>query len=168
MYAKKEREIMFSIGDKIVYPMHGAGIIESIEEREILGEKRSYYVMKMPVGDMKVMIPINNVECIGIRDIINRSEADRVFKSLELECDEQTANWNKRYRENMIKIKSGDVFEVADVVKSLVLRERNKGLSTGERKMLNSAKQILISELVLAKNMNPMDVEDIINTRITT
>ncbi|NLB79485.1 MAG: CarD family transcriptional regulator [Clostridiaceae bacterium] len=159
---------MFSIGDKIVYPMHGAGIIESIEEREILGEKRSYYVMKMPVGDMKVMIPINNVECIGIRDIINRSEADRVFKSLELECDEQTANWNKRYRENMIKIKSGDVFEVADVVKSLVLRERNKGLSTGERKMLNSAKQILISELVLAKNMNPMDVEDIINTRITT
>ena len=168
MYAKKEREIMFSIGDKIVYPMHGAGIIESIEEREILGEKRSYYVMKMPVGDMKVMIPINYVECIGIRDIINRSEADRVFKSLELECDEQTANWNKRYRENMIKIKSGDVFEVADVVKSLVLRERNKGLSTGERKMLNSAKQILISELVLAKNMNPMDVEDIINTRITT
>ncbi len=159
---------MFSIGDKIVYPMHGAGIIESIEEREILGEKRSYYVMKMPVGDMKVMIPINNVECIGIRDIINRSEADRVFKSLELECDEQTANWNKRYRENMIKIKSGDVFEVAEVVKSLVLRERNKGLSTGERKMLNSAKQILISELVLAKNMNPMDVEDIINTRITT
>ena len=159
---------MFSIGDKIVYPMHGAGIIESIEEREILGEKRSYYVMKMPVGDMKVMIPINNVECIGIRDIINRSEADRVFKSLELECDEQTANWNKRYRENMIKIKSGDVFEVADVVKSLVLRERNKGLSTGEGKMLNSAKQILISELVLAKNMNPMDVEDIINTRITT
>lgn len=159
---------MFSIGDKIVYPMHGAGIIESIEEREILGEKRSYYVMKMPVGDMKVMIPINNVECIGIRDIINRSEADRVFKSLELECDEQTANWNKRYRENMIKIKSGDVFEVADVVKSLVSRERIKGLSTGERKMLNSAKQILISELVLAKNMNPMDVEDIINTRITT
>lgn len=159
---------MFSIGDKIVYPMHGAGIIESIEEREILGEKKSYYVMKMPVGDMKVMIPINNVDCIGIRDIINRNEADRVFKSLELECDEQTANWNKRYRENMIKIKSGDVFEVAEVVKSLVSRERIKGLSTGERKMLNSAKQILISELVLAKNMNPMDVEDIINTRITT
>ncbi len=159
---------MFSIGDKIVYPMHGAGIIESIEEKEILGEKKSYYVMKMPVGDMKVMIPINNVDCIGIRDIINWNDADKVFKSLELRCDEQTANWNKRYRENMIKIKSGNVFEVAEVVKSLVSRERHKGLSTGERKMLNSAKQILISELVLAKNMNPMDVEDIINTRITT
>ncbi|NLE24115.1 MAG: CarD family transcriptional regulator [Clostridiaceae bacterium] len=159
---------MFSIGDKIVYPMHGAGVIESIEEKEILGEKKSYYVMKMPVGDMKVMIPINNVDCIGIRDIINRNDADKVFKALEVSCDEQTANWNKRYRENMIKIKSGDVFEVAEVVKSLVSRERHKGLSTGERKMLNSAKQILISELVLAKNMNPMDVEDIINNRITT
>lgn len=159
---------MFSIGDKIVYPMHGAGIIESIEEREILGERKRYYVMKMPVGDMKVMIPINNVDGIGIRDIIDKSDADKVFKSLKIKCDEQTTNWNKRYRENMDKIKSGDVFEVADVVKSLVLRERNKGLSTGERKMLNSAKQILISELVLAKNMNPIDVEVLINTTIIT
>lgn len=159
---------MFSIGDKVVYPMHGAGIIESIEEREILGELKKYYVMKMPIGEMKVMIPINNVECIGIRDVIDNKCADSVFKSLEIKSDEQTSNWNKRYRENMDKIKSGDVFEVADVVKHLVLRERNKGLSTGERKMLNSAKQILISELVLAKNMNPNDVEDIINTRITS
>jgi CarD family transcriptional regulator len=117
---------------------------------------------------MKVMIPINNVDGIGIRDVIDRKDADKVFKSLETSCDEQTSNWNKRYRENMSKIKSGDVFEVAEVVKSLVARERQKGLSTGERKMLNSAKQILISELVLAKNMNPMDVEDIINERIST
>ena len=158
---------MFRIGDKIVYPMHGAGIIESIEEREILGERKRYYVMKMPMGDMKVMIPINNVDGIGIRGIIDKKDADEVFKSLECKSDEQSTNWNKRYRENMIKIKSGDIFEVADVVKALILRERNKGLSTGERKMLNSAKQILISELVLAKNMNPMDVEDLINIRIT-
>jgi CarD family transcriptional regulator len=168
IYAKKERNFMFSIGDKVVYPMHGAGIIESIEEREILGELKKYYVMKIPIGEMKVMIPINNVEGIGIRDVIDNKCADSVFKSLEIKSDEQTSNWNKRYRENMDKIKSGDVFEVADVVKHLVLRERNKGLSTGERKMLNSAKQILISELVLAKNMNPNDVEDIINTRITS
>ena len=159
---------MFSIGDKVVYPMHGAGIIESIEEREILGETRKYYVMKIPVGEMKVMIPTNNVEGIGIRDIIDKKAADKVFKSLESECDEQTANWNKRYRENMDKIKSGNVYEVADVVKHLVVRERSKGLSTGERKMLNSAKQILISELVLAKDMNPVDVEDIIEMRITS
>lgn len=159
---------MFSIGDKVVYPMHGAGIIEAIEEKEILGERKRYYVMKMPIGDMKVMIPINNVDCIGIRDVIDRNDADKVFKVLELRCDEQSANWNKRYRENMSRIKSGNIFEVAGVVKSLVLRERTKGLSTGERKMLNSAKQILISELVLAKNMNPAEVEDLINTRITT
>ncbi|MCX7774409.1 MAG: CarD family transcriptional regulator [Clostridia bacterium] len=159
---------MFRIGDKIVYPMHGAGIIESIEEREILGERKRYYVMKMPVGDMKVMIPINNVEGIGIRDVIDKQDADEVFRSLEIRGNDQPANWNKRYRENMVKIKTGDIFEVADVVKSLILRERCKGLSTGERKMLNSAKQILISELVLAKNMNPMDVEDLINLRITT
>jgi CarD family transcriptional regulator len=159
---------MFRIGDKIVYPMHGAGVIESIEEREILGERKRYYVMKMPVGDMKVMIPINNVEGIGIRGIIDKQNADEVFRSLQNRCNEQSSNWNKRYRENMIKIKSGDIFEVADVVKTLILRERNRGLSTGERKMLNSAKQILISELVLAENMNPLDVEDLINIRITT
>lgn len=158
---------MFTIGDKIVYPMHGAGVIESIEEKEILGERKRYYVMKMPVGDMKVMIPISNAGCVGIRGIINRNDADAVFSSLEGKSSEQNTNWNKRYRENMTKIKSGNVFEVADVVKSLVLRERTKGLSTGERKMLNSAKQILISELVLAKNMSPLDVEDIINNRIS-
>ncbi len=159
---------MFRIGDRIVYPMHGAGIIESIEEREILGERKNYYVLRIPVGDMKVMIPINNVACVGIRDVINKSDADEVFRSLEIKMQDEPANWNKRYRENMIKIKSGNVFEVADVVKSLILRERCKGLSTGERKMLNSAKQILISELVLAKNMNPVDVEDLINLRIST
>lgn len=159
---------MFRIGDKIVYPMHGAGVIESIEEREILGERKRYYVMKMPIGHMKVMIPINNASCVGIRDIINKQEADKVFKVLEGDSEEQSNNWNKRYRENMNKIKSGNVFEVADVVKNLILRDRQKGLSTGERKMLNSAKQILISELVLAKNMDPADVEKMINMKITT
>jgi len=158
---------MFAIGDKIVYPMHGAGIIEAIEEKEILGERRKYYVMKMPIGDMRVMIPINNASCIGIREVINKNEADAVFDSLEGETREQSSNWNKRYRENMNKIKSGNVFEVAEVVKSLILRERTKGLSTGERKLLNSAKQILISELVLAKNMSPADVENLINARIS-
>lgn len=157
---------MFRIGDKIVYPMHGAGVIESIEEKEILGERKSYYVMKMPIGDMKVMIPTSSVGCVGIRDVIDRSKADTVFKSLSAETSEQNTNWNKRYRENMVKIKSGDVFEVADVVKSLMQREQARGLSTGERKMLNSAKQILISELVLAKNMMPDDVESLLKDTI--
>ncbi|MBP7175236.1 MAG: CarD family transcriptional regulator [Thermoclostridium sp.] len=158
---------MYDIGDKIVYPMHGAGVIESIEEKEILGEKKSYYIMKMPVGEMKVMIPINCAGNVGIRDVIDKSIADRVFRSLEGSIIEQSANWNKRYRENMIKIKSGNVFDVAEVVKHLIIRERQRGLSTGERKMLNSAKQILISELVLAENMMPGEVEEMINFKIS-
>ena len=158
---------MYAIGDKIVYPMHGAGIIESIEEKEILGEKKSYYVMKMPVGEMKVMIPTNCAGNVGIRDVIDKSIADKVIGFFEGDTCEQSSNWNKRYRENMIKIKSGNVFDVADVVKHLIIRERQKGLSTGERKMLNSAKQILISELVLAENMKPDEVEELINCKIS-
>jgi len=154
---------MYNVGDKIVYPMHGAGIIESIEEKEILGQRQSYYVMKMPIGDMKVMIPTHNVGDIGIRGVVTPQDVDRVFEILSDQRINNNSNWNKRYRENMIKIKSGNIFEVTDVVRTLMIREREKGLSTGERKMLNSAKQILISELVLAKNMKQYEVEDIIN-----
>lgn len=154
---------MFNIGDKIVYPMHGAGVIESIEEREILGHKQNYYVMKMPVGDMKVMIPTLNCEEIGIREIIDSCDIDKVYEILQEQDLNVTSNWNKRYRENMIKIKSGSIYEVADVVRILMIREREKGLSTGEKKMLNSARQILISELVLAGDMDQLQIEAVIN-----
>jgi len=143
--------------------MHGAGIIESIEEKEILGKKQSYYVVRIPIGDMKVMIPTKNVKGIGIRDVISEQDADKVFSILKSESCNLNKNWNKRYRENLVKIKSGNIYEVADVVKSLMLRDKEKGLSTGERKMLSSAKQILVSELVLAKNMSANEVEEIIN-----
>lgn len=154
---------MYSVGDRIVYPMHGAGIIESIEERVILGRRQNYYVLKMPLGDMKVMIPIENVGDIGIREIINTGEVDKVFAVLGENNANVNANWNKRYRENMVKIKSGDIYAVADVVRTLMLREKVKGLSTGERKMLNSARQILISELILAKNASQYEIEAAIN-----
>ena len=154
---------MYSIGDKIVYPMHGAGVIESIEEKEFLGQKQDYYILKMPVGDLRVMIPTHNVVGIGIREIIDRREIDGVLQILRDQSVNATANWNKRYRENMIKIKSGSIYEVADVVRSLMQREKAKGLSTGERKMLNSAKQILISELVLAKDSDQVEIEVIID-----
>jgi CarD family transcriptional regulator len=157
---------MYEVGDKIVYPMYGAGVIESIEEKEILGEKKKYYVMKMPFGEMRLMIPINKANSIGIRSVVDKSVADRVLSSLEDRNIEQTSNWNRRYRENMIKIKSGNVFDVADVVKALTIRDRQRGLSTGERKMLNNAKRILISELAFAENMEPDEVEDLINYRI--
>jgi CarD family transcriptional regulator len=154
---------MYRIGDKIVYPMHGAGVIESIEEKEVLGEKQVYYILKMPLGDMRVMIPTRNVIGIGIRGIIDTEEIDGVLDVLKDQSVNGNTNWNKRYRENMVKIKSGSIYEVADVVRTLMQREKNKGLSTGERKMLNSAKQILISELVLAKGTDQLDIEVIID-----
>lgn len=154
---------LFKIGDKIVYPLHGAGVIESIEEKEILGEKQNYYVMKMPMGDMKVMIPMNNVDNIGIREVIDETDVEKVIGILYKDTTNMSTNWNKRYRENMDKIKSGNIFEVADVVRNLLCRDKDKGLSTGEKRMLNSAKQILVSELVLAKGMKQHDVEGLLS-----
>lgn len=154
---------MFEIGDKIVYPMHGAGVIESIEEKEILGQKQNYYIVRMPIGDMKVMIPIDNVEDIGIREIIGYKDVDKVIEALKEENINVSNNWNKRYRENMGKIRTGDIFEVAEVVKTLMVRDKEKGLSTGEKKMLNNAKQILVSELVLAKGIDHNEIEETID-----
>ena len=153
---------MYNIGDKIVYPMHGAGVIESIEEKSVLGELRLYYILRMPVGDMKVMIPTHCSEEIGIRGIIPECECEKVFSILSGECSDTNSNWSKRYRENMLKIKTGDIFEVADVYKSLMVRDKDRGLSTGERKMLMSARQILISELVLVKNIDQSEVEKMV------
>lgn len=157
---------MFNVGDKIVYPMHGAGVIESIEEKEILGKKQKYYVMKMPVGDIKVMIPTMNAQEIGIRGVIDKEKARQVIGTLEGDYNFINTNWNKRYRENMEKIKSGNIFEVADVVKNLAFRDKEKGLSTGERKMLNNAKQILVSELVLANGLQQNEVESLISEKL--
>jgi len=143
---------VFNVGDRVVYPMHGAGVIESIEEKEVLGERQKYYIMRLPIGDMKVMIPLENVGDIGLREVINEAEVTKVFELLEGDQSKMSSNWNRRYRANMEKIKTGDIYEVAEVVRNLYIRDIRKGLSTGERKMLDSAKQILISELVLAEN----------------
>lgn len=148
---------LFNVGDKVVYPMHGAGIIEAIEEREILGEKKKYYIMRIPIGDMKVMIPMSNVQVIGIREVVDEEAIDEVIGILKNHQTSMSTNWNRRYRANLDKIKSGDIYEVADVVRNLMLRDHEKGLSTGERKMLDNAKQILISELVLAKELKQED-----------
>lgn len=141
---------MFNIGDKVVYPMHGAGVIESIEEKEILGEKQQYYVMRMPIGNMKLMVPMKSVEHIGLREVVDNSTVNQVLDRLRETEENDSTNWNKRYRANMTKIKTGDIYEVADVVRSLMIRDDEKGLSSGERKMLDNARQILISELALA------------------
>lgn len=153
----------YGIGDKIVYPMHGAGTIEAIEERKIMGEMQLYYILRIPIGDMKVMIPMNHAEDIGLRDVIDEREADRVLQEFRDCRTEMNPNWNKRCRENMTKIKSGNIYEVVHVVKNLMYRDKSRGLSTGERKMLNSAKQILVSELVVAKSLSQSDIENIMN-----
>lgn len=157
---------MFNIGDKVVYPMHGAGIIESIEEKEILGDKRKYYILKLPLRNMQVMIPLNNVESMGLRDVISDEEVEQVMAVLNDDESKMPQNWNRRYRANMDKIKSGDVYEVAAVVRNLMLRDKEKGLSTGERKMLSNAKQILVSELVLVNDSDEDSIEQLINDAI--
>jgi len=144
---------LFKVGDRVVYPMHGAGVIESIDEREILGRRQRYYIMRLPIGDMKAMIPIDNVDEIGLREVISEDEVPRVLEVLRSRETEMSSNWNRRYRANMEKIKSGNIYEVAEVVRNLVRRQQQKGLSTGERKMLDSARQILVSEIVLAQGI---------------
>lgn len=157
---------MFNVGDKIVYPMHGAGTIDAIEEKDILGEKQAYYIIKMP-GEVKVMVPTAKAEEIGVRNIISKESAGKVFEILEENETEMSNNWNKRYRDNMEKMKSGDIYEVADVVRNLAFKQKEKGLSTGEKKMLNNAKQILVSELVLAEHASQEEVETLIDNKIT-
>ena len=156
---RKEDFFMYTIGDQVLYPMHGAGVITSVEEREILGEIKQYFLMKMPVGNMEVLIPVESLERIGVRDIITSEQAVDVLRDFK-ECTiEFNKNWNKRYRENMEKIRSGNIYEVAHVVKSLMIRDRDKGLSAGERKMLISAKRILVSELILATKTEEATIE---------
>ena len=141
---------MFQVGDKIAHPMHGAGVVDSIVEKKINDKEMLYYVLKIPVGGMLVMIPADSTEEIGVRPIVSRDEAEKILENMATIETEMVQNGNHRYRENMMRIKSGDLLEVARVVKSLMLRDQSRGLSTGERKMLHSAKQILLSELVMA------------------
>lgn len=157
---------MFIIGDRIVYPMHGAGIIEEIEEKQILGESRNYYILRVPCGDMKIMIPIESCEEIGVRAVISVEEINEVIEVLAADSSEMSNNWNRRYRENMEKLKTGDIFNVAEVVRNLMRTDKEKKLSTGEKKMLSNAKQILISELILVKNIDHEAAEKIINSAI--
>jgi CarD family transcriptional regulator len=157
---------MYNLGDKIVYPMHGAGTIESIEEKEILGEIKKYYVISIPIGNIKLMVPIDNADDIGVRNVIDFTDVNKVYTVLREDTEITELNWNKRYRKNLDKMKSGDIYEVAGIVRNLTFRNNEKGLSTGEKKMLNNAKQILISELILAEGSDTdfmeSKIEDII------
>lgn len=157
---------MFAIGDRVVYPMHGAGIIEKIEEKEVLGETRSYYILHIPYGNMQVMVPVGNADQAGVRPIVSPEKIEEVYDVLRAESTEMDDNWNRRFRENMELLKSGDIGRVAGVVRNLMRVERVKKLSTGEKKMLADAKQILISEIVLVLDLSEEVVEGILEETV--
>jgi CarD family transcriptional regulator len=140
---------MFKIGDQIVYPMHGAGTIEAVEEREVEGLRRQYYFLRIHQNSIQIMVPCDNAGRIGVRSVIEKSEVRVVKDTLMAEAGEMAKIWNHRYRDNLEKLKTGKITHVAEVVRDLMRAGQEKKLSTGEKKMLSSAKQILIGELVL-------------------
>ena len=157
---------MFQVGDKVVHPMHGAGIVDSIVQKKVDGVVRDYYILKLPNRSMVVMIPTDSSDEIGVRPVVDREQADRVLAAIPTIQVEMTSNWNHRYRENMERMKSGDLLEVARVIKGLTARDMKRGLSTGERKVLHAAKQILISEIVLSKSVSYESAEEALNTAL--
>ena len=158
---------MFCVGDKVAHPMHGAGIIDKIVTETVAGARQDYYVFRMPVGGLTLKIPTAAGETSGLRGVWEHNRIRKLLQDLSgLEVERFTGSWNQRYRENMEKLKSGDLYEVARVIKSLLYRENERGLSTGERKMLHSARQILISEIVLSKSVSYESVEEELNTAL--
>jgi CarD family transcriptional regulator len=144
---------MFQIGDKVVHPMHGAGVIESITREKIGGKMMEFYVFRMPISGLTLKIPTENTAAVGMRAVKSADEIEAVIARIPQLGVDMTANWNHRYRENMDRLKSGDLNEVSAVIKALMHRDSERGLSNGERKMLHIAKQILVSEIVLAEGV---------------
>jgi CarD family transcriptional regulator len=152
--------IEFEIGDSVVYPHHGAGKVIRKEMKEILGEKREYLTIKILHNDMTVMVPTENAALAGLRRVIDEETVKKVLAVLQDECSEMPKNWNRRFKHNRDKIKTGDIYELAEVVRNLAIREAEKGLSTGEKQMYTRAKKILASELMYALEMNEEEVEE--------
>lgn len=148
---------MFKVGDTVVYPHHGAGRILEVVEQDCEGVPRCYYSIQILHNDMTVMVPVDSVERAGIRPVISEPEVAEVLGVLREGPTRMPANWNRRVKHNREKIKSGDVFEIADVVRNLALRDHEKGLSTGEKQMFGKVKRILASELMYAKHMCEAD-----------
>ena len=157
---------MFKIGDKIVYPMHGAGIIDSVETKEFLGEEKEYFILKMPIGNMDISIPKVNINKMNIRDVISKKEGEEILAILEQDPKDLNSNWNLRYRENQEILKTGDIFKIANMVRDLVALDDDKGLSTTEKKLLNRARRIMASELVMSGSLEWDEAEKMIDESI--
>jgi len=145
---------LFDVGDKVVYPHHGAGTVVKKEKREILGQTREYLTIQILHNDMTVNVPVESAEQVGLRTVIDEDLVKTVVKALTGGSTEMPKNWNRRFKHNRDKMKTGDIFELAEVVRNLSLRDHEKGLSTGEKQMFVKAKKILVSELMYAKGMD--------------
>ncbi len=151
--------VEFEIGQSVVYPHHGAGKVLRKEMKEVLGESREYLTIKILHNDMTVMVPTQNAAVAGLRPIIDEATVKKVTAVLQDECSEMPKNWNRRFKHNRDKIKTGDIYELAEVVRNLAIREAEKGLSTGEKQMYTRAKKILASEFMYALEMDEEQVE---------
>lgn len=146
---------MFKAGDKVLHPLHGIGLIEAVTEQEVLGEARKYYVVNLTLKKMTVMIPVDNAEEIGLRKIMKSQQIEQILKVLkDKKVSQMPTNWNRRYKFNLDKIKTGDIKEVAEVLKNLSVKEKKKGLSMGEKKMLENVRSLLVGEIVYSKNVD--------------
>lgn len=161
-----EVDELFQIGDKIIYPMHGAGVIKSIEEKEFLGEKHRYYVINMPISNMQVMVPIGKLSKLGIRPIVNHLKLEDVLRIFHHGETTQLLPWKQRYDLNMKKIKTGKIEDGAEVVRDLMRRNKEKALNSSEKRMLDNARQILISELMLIGDCTELQATDLLNNSI--
>ena len=157
---------MFNVGDYIVYPMYGAGIITEIVEKDFLGEMRTYYNVSLPYCRMEASVPVDNTEKLGVRSIIDPGRIEEVIAELRKDTEPMNPNWNKRYRENTERMQTGNILEVAAVVRNLVRTDRQKPLSTGEKKLLSTAKQILESELVYSGGYTMEEADEMVESNI--
>ena len=157
---------MFSIGEQIVYPMYGAGIITEIVEKDFLGEMRMYYNVTLPYCRMEASVPVDSCEKLGVRPIIDPARIDEVITVLKGKTEPMNPSWNKRYRENTERMQTGDILEVAAVVRNLVRNDRKKPLSTGEKKLLSTAKQILESELIYSGGYSMEEADKLVEDNI--
>jgi CarD family transcriptional regulator len=145
---------MFQVGDKILHPLHGVGTVESVKSQEVLGEIKDYFVVELTLRKMKVMVPVDKCVEIGVRRITNSGQIDEIFTILKSrKTSEMPANWNRRYKHNLDKIKTGDIKEAAEVLRNLRLKEKRKGLSMGEKKMLDNVRQLILGEVAYSKNL---------------
>jgi CarD family transcriptional regulator len=154
---------VFRKGDTVVHPEHGAAVIEDLRERDFLGERKKYLVLRLAYGDLTLMVPVDNTEEVGLREVVSKQEVKKVLEVLRQDETKMAANWSRRFKNNIEKLRSGDIYQVAEVVRNLSIREKSKGLSAGEKRMLAKARQILVSELVFATGGTEQKAEDLID-----